>query len=37
MLINFEPMSSKNSNIITKFADFTYKSFKIRNEVEYVV
>ena len=37
MLKFVELMSSKNSNIITKLANYTYKAFKIRNEVEYIV
>ena len=37
MLKYVELMSSKKSNIITKLANYTYKAFKIRNEVEYVV
>ena len=30
-------MSSKNSNILTKLANYMFKAFKMRNEVEYVV
>ena len=37
MLKFVELMSSKKFNIITKLANYTYKAFKIRNEVEYVV
>ena len=37
MLKFVELMSSKKYNIITKLANYAYKAFKIRNEVEYVV
>ena len=37
MLKFVELMSSKNSNIITKLANYSYKAFKLRKEVECVV